>query len=246
MRVLIACEFSGIVRDAFIARGHDAWSCDLLSTERAGPHIQGDVLEVIDQGSWDLMIAHPPCTYLSNSGVLRLYTNGKKINGPDEDRWAKMREAADFFRRLLYAPISKIAVENPVMHGYGQAIIGQRPAQTIQPWHFGDDASKATCLWLVGLPKLMPVTPLVRPRWKPCDDCDDYWCQVHSQHTADCACLPVDELPENIDPYDFYYSRYYSNQTPSGQNKLGPSPTRAKERSRTYKGIADAMAEQWG
>lgn len=152
MRVLVACEFSGIVRDAFTARGHSAMSCDMLPTE-ADPinHWQGDVLDVLDWG-WDLMIAHPPCTYLANSGVRWLYKDG----GVNEDRWERMVEAAEFFRALLNAPIPRIAVENPIMHGYGKAIIGRGPDQIIQPWQFGHGETKATGLWLKNLPKLEP------------------------------------------------------------------------------------------
>lgn len=196
MRVLVACEFSGVVRDAFLARGHDAVSCDLLPTEIPGPHIQGDVLEVLDKG-WDLMIAHPPCTYLSSSG---LHWN-KRIPG----RAQKTQDALDFVALLLGAPIEKICLENPV----GCISTQIRPAaQYIQPYQFGHDASKKTGLWLQGLPKLES-TRLIAPRI-------------------------VDG------------KKRWANQTDSGQNRLAPSPTRGHERSRTYRGIAQAMAEQWG
>lgn len=146
LRVLIACEYSGTVRDAFLAKGHDAWSCDLLPTDVPGPHIQGSALDVLGDG-WDLMIAHPPCTYLSNSGVCHLKT--------DPDRWAKMEDAAAFFKAFLDAPIPRIAVENPVMHGYGKERIGWvKQSQTVQPWMFGHTEQKATCLWLKGIPLL--------------------------------------------------------------------------------------------
>jgi hypothetical protein len=143
MRVLVACEFSGTVREAFRARGHDAWSCDLLPTERyrPGPHIQGDVLDVLDDG-WDLMVAHPPCTHLAVSGA-RWF----------KEKQAEQAEALDFVRRLLEAPIPKIALENPI------SIISSRirkPDQIIQPWMFGHGETKATCLWLKGLPLLIP------------------------------------------------------------------------------------------
>lgn len=196
MRVLIACEYSGVVRDAFIRKGHDAMSCDLLPTDVPGPHHQGDVFDVINDG-WDLMIAHPPCTYLCSSG---LHWN-KRVPGRD----AKTEEAVNFVRKLLECGIPKIALENPI--GCLSKRI-RKPDQIIHPHQFGDDASKATCLWLVGLPKLVPtmnVPPRIvngRPRW--------------------------------------------ANQTDSGQNRLGPSDDRWKERSKTYQGIADAMAEQWG
>lgn len=147
MRVLVACEYSGIVRDAFLSAGHEALSCDLLPTESPGPHHQGDIFEVLDD-SWDLMIAHPPCTYLCNSGVCWLHKR--------EGRWAKMEEGARFFKRLLEAPIPKIAVENPVMHRYAVEIIGRRQDQIVQPWMFGHTEQKATGLWLKGLPLLKP------------------------------------------------------------------------------------------
>lgn len=141
MKILVACEFSGIVRDAFIARGHAAVSCDLLPTEKPGPHYQGDVLDIIEDG-WDLMVAHPPCTHLAVSGA----------------RWFKHKQveqaaALDFIRALMSAPIKKKCIENPV------SIISsriRRPDQVIQPWQFGHPESKATCLWLENLPKLRP------------------------------------------------------------------------------------------
>ena len=190
MRVLIACEYSGAVRDAFIAQGHDAISCDLLPTDAPGPHYQGDVRDIIEDG-FDLMVAHPPCTHLAVSGA-RWF----------KDKQVEQAEALDFVRLLLSAPIGKIALENPI------SIISSRirkPNQIIQPWQFGHSESKSTCLWLKNLPKL----------------------------TSTCV-LP---LPA---------SGRWSNQTPSGQNKLGPSPDRWKERSKTYHGIAEAMAQQWG
>jgi len=181
MKVLVACEFSGIVREAFAKRGHDAWSCDLLPTEIPGKHIQGNVLEIINDG-WDLMIAHPPCTHLAVSGA----------------RWFKYKKveqekALDFVCKLLNAPIEKIALENPV------SIISTRikkPDQTIQPWMFGHGETKATCLWLKNLP-LLNSTDVVEGREA----------RIH---------------------------------------KMPPSKNRSKERSRTYQGIANAMAEQWG
>jgi len=151
MRVLIACEYSGTVRDAFLRAGHDALSCDLLPTESPGPHYQGDVRDVLADG-WDLMIAHPPCTYLCSSG---LHWN-KRVLG----RQALTDEALDFVRLLLAAPIPRIALENPI--GCISTQI-RRPDQTIQPHQFGHDASKATCLWLQGLLPLVP-TELVEPR----------------------------------------------------------------------------------
>lgn len=192
MRVLIACEYSGTVRDAFIARGHDAMSCDLLPTDAPGPHYQGDVRDILGDG-WDLMIAHPPCTYLSVSGM-HWTTRGLRDPKLTED-------ALEFVRLLMDAPIPRIALENPV------SIISSRirkPDQIVHPWQFGHDASKRTCLWLKNLPPL----------------------------------VPTDILPGDA-------KTRRANQTPSGQNRLGPSPDRWKIRSATYQGIADAMADQW-
>ena len=142
MKVLVACEFSGVVRDAFIARGHNAISCDLLATEVPGPHHQGDVSEIIGDG-WDLMVAHPPCTYLAGSG---LHWNKRR-----PERAALTEEALEFVQLLLDAPVPRIALENPV--GCISTRI-RKPDQIIHPWQFGYDASKATCLWLKGLPLL--------------------------------------------------------------------------------------------
>lgn len=181
MRVLIACEYSGIVRDAFIRKGHNALSCDLLPTEIDGPHYQGNVENIINDG-WDLMICHPPCTHLAVSGA----------------RWFKEKQreqvqALEFVELLLNAPIDRICLENPV------SIISSRirkPDQIIQPWQYGHGETKATCLWLKNLPLLQP-TKIVEGREA----------RVH---------------------------------------KMSPGPDRWKERSRTYTGIAAAMAEQWG
>ena len=145
-KVLVACEYSGTVRDAFITAGHDAMSCDLLPTDVTGPHYQGDVMDVLHDG-WDIIIAHPPCTYLTNAGVTWLHR--------DADRWAKLDKGAAFFKALLNAPISKICVENPIMHKYAKERIGSvKQTQTVQPWWFGHTEQKATCLWLKGLPPL--------------------------------------------------------------------------------------------
>ena len=187
MRVLIACEYSGKVRDAFLELGHDAISCDLLPTERPGPHYQGDVFDILEKG-WDLMVAHPPCTYLCNSGVTWLHRQ--------EGRWDKMKEGAEFFKRLLNAPIPYIAIENPIMHKYAVDIIGRRQDQVVQPWQFGHGETKATCFWLKNLPLLVP-TDIVEGR-------------VQRLH------------------------------------RLPPSKDRAKLRSETYQGIANAIAKQWG
>jgi hypothetical protein len=246
MRVLVACEYSGRVRDAFIRRGHDAMSCDLLPTESPGPHYLGDVRDVIGRG-WDLMIAHPPCTYLSVSGM-HWTTRGLRDPQLTED-------ALDFVRMLLAAPIPRIALENPV------SVISSRirkPDQSIQPWWFGEDASKKTCLWLKGLPKLMATNPHPPRGWQLVkfhgdlldDDCPD--CGIDF---ADCDCLgPTQDGVEYFEVDGFLFGRNppesskptWGNQTANGQNKLGPSPDRWKERSRTFEGIADAMAYQWG
>jgi hypothetical protein len=154
MKVLVACEFSGIVRDAFIARGHDAVSCDLLPSERPGPHIIGDALEAIETVRPALLIAHPPCTFLANSSVRWLYGGKGKV--VDLDRWNKMTDAALFFWQLLAAPVPKVAVENPIMHGHALDIIGHKADQYVQPWMFGTPETKATGLWLRGLPLLTP------------------------------------------------------------------------------------------
>lgn len=151
MKVLIACEFSGVVREAFRKRGHDAWSCDLLPCNDDGPHIEGDVLKILDW-NWDLMIAHPPCTYLCNSGVRWLYEK--------EGRWQKMQEASEFFKKLLDADIAKKCIENPVPHKHTGL---PKYTQTIQPWEYGHGETKRTCLWLQGLPNLKP-TKIVEGR----------------------------------------------------------------------------------
>lgn len=196
MRVLVACEFSGIVRDAFAARGHDAWSCDLLPTERPGQHIQGDAIEAAYSRPWDLMIAHPECTFLANSGAKHLYAGMKAVNGPNPDRWARLGAAAQFFLTLWRAPIERIAIENPVMLGHARRLFGlPKPAQFIQPWQFGHGETKATGLYLKGLPLLRP-TSVVAGREQ----------------------------------------RVF---------RMPPSADRWKERSRTFPGIAAAMADQW-
>lgn len=165
MRVLIGCEFSGVVRDAFLRAGHDAMSCDLLPTDAPGPHHRGDVLGVLTWG-WDLAVFHPPCTYLANAGARWLYERS--------GRWAQLVEGAEFFRALLDAPIPRVAVENPTMHPVALEIVGQNPTQIIQPWQFGHMETKATGLWLRGLPPLretrnvhaetMALPPLIRGR----------------------------------------------------------------------------------
>jgi hypothetical protein len=183
MRVLVACEYSGTVRDAFIARGHDAMSCDLLPTDVPGPHYQGDVFDIINDG-WDLMLAFPPCTDVCVSGAR--WFKEKRADG-------RQQRAIQFVRDLMAAPIEHIAIENPI--GVLSSEI-RKPDQIIQPWQFGHGETKATCLWLKNLPKLLSMN-IVEGREA----------RVH---------------------------------------RMPPGPDRWKERSRTYQGIADAFASQWG
>jgi len=151
MRVLIACEYSGRTRQAFRDRGHDAWSCDLLPSEDNSPyHVQGDVLPMLRE-PWDLVIAHPPCTRLCNSGVRWL---------AERNLWDEMREGAEFFLACLSANAPMVAVENPVMHGHARRIIGRGPDFTVQPWQFGDNFKKRTAFWTRGLPPLKPTSDL--------------------------------------------------------------------------------------
>jgi hypothetical protein len=192
-RLLVACEYSGRVRDAFTAYGWEAWSCDLLPTDSPGLHYQGPVEDMLDQ-HWDMLIAFPPCTYLCASGM-HWTVRGKRDPQLTEDALA-------FVSKLLQAPVNRIALENPV------GVISTRirkPDCIIQPYEFGHPESKKTCLWLKNLPALKPTHICKKPA-----------------------------------------SGHWSNQTPSGQNRLGPSSDRWKERSKTYPGIAAAMAEQWG
>jgi hypothetical protein len=148
MRVLVACEYSGRVRDAFRALGHDAMSCDLLPTDVPGPHYQGSVLDVINDG-WDLMIAHPPCTFISKAGVRWLHS--------DPTRWAKLDESCEFFNALLDCDIPKYCIENPIPHRYAiERLKGRKYTQIVHPWQHGHGETKATCLWLKGLPNLTP------------------------------------------------------------------------------------------
>ena len=226
MRVLVACEFSGTVRDAFARRGHDAWSCDLLPTEKPGQHIVGDVTDILGDG-WDLMIAHPPCTYLCSSG---LHWNKRR-----QEREAMTHEAMLFVLNLMGVGfvdhgIPKIALENPV----GRIGTAYRKCdQIIHPWMFGHDASKATCLWLKGLNPLSP-TIIVPPRYA-CKCGGPRFDESLGKHG--CPNCEGGSGPAKL---------VHGNQTPSGQNKLGPSEDRWKLRSMTYPGIAEAMAEQWG
>ena len=215
MRVLVACEYSGRVRDAFLAKGHDALSCDLLPTDNPGPHYQGSVLDILNDG-WDLMVAHPPCTYLTVAGM---HWTKRGLRDPQ-----LTEDAMEFVQQLMNAPIPRKCIENPV------SIISTRirkPDQVIQPYQFGHDASKATCLWLENLPKLVP-TGFVEPRLVCCGKTvtDKYSCP---------NCNGESKIKMR-----------WANQTDSGQNKLPPSKDRWKIRSETYLGIAQAMAEQWG
>jgi len=185
MKALIACESSATVRQAFARLGWEAWSCDTLPTEVSGNHYQCDVREVLGQ-RWDLVIAHPPCTRLCNSGVRWLESRGLH---------SEMREGAEFFKLFLGLRKTPVCIENPIMHKYAVEIIGCRQTQVIQPWMFGHGETKATCLWLKYLPILLP-TNVVEGREQ----------------------------------------RVWS---------MPPGPDRWKERSRTFQGIADAMADQW-
>lgn len=196
MRVLIGCEYSATVREAFARRGHDAWSCDILPTDVPGNHYQGDIFDILYDGKWDLFIHHSPCTYLTNAGVCHLHT--------EQGRWQKMQDGANFFKRLQSAKVDKVCGENPIMHKYAVEIIGSKGTQIIQPWMFGHLETKATVLHLRGLPKLIPTTNLKAQTYA---------------------------LPARIRQRLHY---------------LPPSPERAKLRSKTYEGIAEAMADQWG
>lgn len=216
MKVLVACEFSGVVRRAFRAAGHDAWSCDLLpAADGSEFHWCGDVLELLenmrsDREFWPppaLMIAHPPCTYLANSSAWAFkdgpyHQRVKPGTLVGAARRQARADAFDFFMALWNAPVRRVAIENPV--GVLSSLF-RKPDQIVQPWQFGDDASKGTCFWLRGLPPLRA----------------------------------TDELPGGR-------TARRGNQTASGQNRLPPSPDRWKKRSETYPGIAAAMARQWG
>ena len=156
MKVLVACEYSGIVRDAFAAKGHNAWSCDILPTESKGNHIQDDVLKHLDKG-WDLMIAHPPCTYISNAGARFLYPKGKL----NQDRYKLGLKAKEFFMALYNAPINKICVENPIS---SKIFALPKYTQTIQPYEHSHPIQKKTCLWLKNLDNLKPTKILKKPK----------------------------------------------------------------------------------
>ena len=204
MRVLVACEYSGAVRDAFIREGHNAMSCDILPTDSEGPHYLGDVLDIINDG-WDLMVAHPPCTYLAVSGNRWLYNKDKSRN---EERWENRKLALDFVRTLLDSPIEKIALENPVSVISSEI---RKPDQIIQPWQFGDEAQKTTCLWLKNLPSLKPTKVVGKGEFVTF--------KSGKKHPA-------------------WYAEAFS--------KAKTQAERQKLRSKTFQGIADAMAKQWG
>jgi len=198
MKVLVACEYSGTVRDAFIARGHDAWSCDLLPTESDGPHYKENIFgpssEVLNMG-WDLVIAHPPCTYLTVSANKWLKDQPPRKSGTlvGAERREAREDAIEFFMRFANLPYAKIAIENPIGC---MSTRYRKPDQVIQPWMFGHGETKATCLWLKGLPALTPTNI-------------------------------VDGREQRL-------------------HKLSKTADRWKIRSKTYQGIADAMADQWG
>ncbi|MBA7499245.1 hypothetical protein ES704_01985 [subsurface metagenome] len=215
MKVLVACESSGVVREAFIKRGHNAWSCDLLPTKLPGNHIQGDVLEVLKNG-WDLMIAHPPCTYLAVSGAV-WFDSPRYPN-----RRADQKKAIDFFMRLATAPINKICIENPVCI---MSTIWRKPNQIIQPYFFGDEAKKTTCLWLKNLPPLRygQEVQMALGEMKP----------------------PQTDI---VDEGEYFYFKSGARRMPKWlADALSLSKEKRQElRSKTFLGIADAMAEQWG
>lgn len=195
MTILVACEYSGIVRTAFTARGHDVTSCDLLPSELPGKHYQGNITDILYR-DWDMVIAHPPCTYLTNTGVSWLY---KKPG-----RWEQLKEGAEFFKLFMNLKTPMVAIENPIPHKYAIELIGRKYDQLIQPYQFGHPERKATCLWLKNLPKLKP--------------------------TKDCK-LEMMARPKS-EAQRIHW--------------LPPSPDRAKLRSKTFTGIAEAMASQWG
>lgn len=207
LKVLIACEFSAIVREAFRRLGHDATSCDILPTEIPGPHIQGDALSALVSTDWDLVVSHAPCTYLTNAGVRWLYGAGKSQGIRDEKRWGDMREGAAFFRAFFDRYTGPLCAENPIMHSHAMREVGE-PAgivrQIVQPYQFGHLETKATVLWLRNLAPL--------------------------KHTEDVEAA-MRALPKS--------------QT-HRVHLASPGPDRWKMRSRTFPGIAEAMALQWG
>lgn len=195
MKILIACECSGRVRDAFIRAGHEAISCDLKDTESPGPHYKGNVLDILGDG-WDLMIAHPECTRLTNAGVRWLH---------ERNLWDDLAKATAFYLELRNAPIKHKCIENPVFHKYAKALLGNPNRQVVQPWWFGEPYFKATGLELIGMPPLVATNKLTPP--KPGTTEHKQWSAIHREP---------------------------------------PGPNRAANRSRTFIGIAEAMAQQWG
>ncbi len=194
-RILIGCEFSGRVREAFKKKGWDAWSCDFLPTEIPGQHIQGDVLKHLNDG-WHMAIFHPPCTFIANSGARWLFEK--------ENRWEELAKATAFFKSLLNAPIPHIAVENPLPHKWGAEQIGRKYDQRVQPYQFGVPQKKGICLWLKNLPLLVPTNILTPPKDKT-----------------------------ELKKWETVW-------------RAAPGKEQWKIRSRTFQGVADAMAEQWG
>ncbi len=216
MKILIMGEESQTICKAFRDKGHEAFSCDLQPCSGGHPewHIQADMWQafegkyhtglhhVTENYTWDMVIVHIVCTYMSNSGALRLYKNGKKVNGIDSDRWSKMLQSTEDFNRALSLPVDKLILENPIMHCHARERIIRPWTQTIQPYEYGHPETKRTCLWLKGVPPLRPTNIL--------------------------------PMPEN---------KRWENQSPSGNNNLGKG--KGKERSKTYSGWAQAMADQW-
>jgi len=258
--ILIACEESQVVCSEFRALGFTAYSCDILPTsgDHAEWHLKNDVLCLLDGlGSpvkkWDAIIAFPPCTYLCSSGM-HWTTRGLRDSALTE-------QAKDFVFSIWDANCSHIAIENPI-GALSKSI--RKPDQIVQPWFFGDDASKQTCLWLKGFPKLEHTVIIPPKNFKLvvcasdlplCPCCDEPWCSDHGEHYSDCECVGPHEEGIRIvtvNGYDFACKDTFlgkpvwSNQTPSGQNKLGPSKERAALRAKTYSGIAREMAHQWG
>jgi len=210
MRILVACEESQAVTKELRELGHEAFSCDLLpcSGGHSEWHYQQDVFEVIEKG-WDMMIAHPPCTFLAVSGARWLYN---KDGSKNEDRWNSQAEALDFVQRLMDAPIDKIAIENPISVISSQI---RKPDQIIQPWMFGDKAQKSTCLWLKSLPKLEPTDIVGKGEFK------EWVCKKTGKNKKQAL---------------WYYEALQKAKTPAERRTL---------RSKTFKGIAEAMANQW-
>jgi len=205
MKILIACEYSGVVRDEFLALGHDAMSCDILETDSPGPHYKGDVRDVLND-EWDMMIAHPECTRLTNAGV-RWLTNAPPSGKTFPEMWKGLFEGAAFYKLLRDAKIPRKAIENPVMHCYAQQLIEPRERQIVQPWYFGDKAFKATGFELYGLPQLKDTNRLVPPKKEEDPEEHKRWSAIHM---------------------------------------ASPGPNRAKIRSKSFPGMARAMAMQWG